>query len=91
MFQYATFYNDYSTTHYLPATVYIVIVIVALAEELLALVWLVIVSLSGTLVSATEMPVSLKPSKTNTNRRITKVIKKISLFTSTSSQYKYII
>lgn len=39
-------------------TAYIVIVIVALAEELLALLILLVTSLSGILVSAIEVPVS---------------------------------
>ncbi len=63
-----------------------VIVMVALAEELLASVWLVVSSLSGMPISATEIPVSFKPNRTDANRRIAKVIKKTGLFTSTSSQ-----
>ena len=64
----------------------IVIVIEALAEELLALLIVVVTSLLGLPVSATEISVSLKPSRTDTNRRIVKVIKKTDLFTSTSVQ-----
>jgi len=68
---------------YSSATAYIVIVMVALAEELLALL---VTSLLGVPVSATEMPVSFRPSRTNPVKRIAKVIKKISLFTSASPQ-----
>ena len=68
---------------YSSATAYIVIVIVALAEELLASVWLVVSSLSGTSISAREVFVSFKPSRTNPTRRIARVITMISLFTST--------
>jgi len=73
---------------YSSATAYIVIVIVALAEELLVSVWLVIVSLSGMFLSASEVPVSDTadaddPASIITS--ITRAIKRISLFTSTTS------
>ena len=63
----------------------IVIVMVALAEELLALLPLLVTSLSGMLVSAIEMRVSLMPSRTNPIRRIARMITKNGLFTSTPS------
>jgi len=55
---------------------------VALAEELLAS--LLVTSLSGTPVSAIEMPVSLKPSRTKPAIMIAKVIRKNGLFTPSS-------
>jgi len=58
---------------------------VALAEELFALLILVAASLSVMPVSATEMSVSLKPSRTNPNRKIARVTTMTSLFTSTPS------
>ena len=64
--------------------VVIVIVIVALAEELLALLILLVTSLLGTLVSAIEMPVSLKPSKIKPAIMIAKMIRKNGLFTPSS-------
>ena len=63
--------------------VVIVIRIVAVAEALLAS--LLIVSSLGTLVSATEMSVSLKPSRINPTRRIARVTIVTSLFTSSPS------
>jgi len=63
----------------------IVIVIVALAEELLDLLTLLATSSLGTLVSATEMSVSLKPSRPNPTRRIARVTTVTNLFTSTLS------
>ena len=72
---------------YSSATVYIVIVITALAEELLASVWLVVISLSVTPVSASEAPVS---DTTNTGKPaniMTRAIRGISLFTCTISLY----
>ena len=69
--------------YYSVSTPVIVIVIEALDEELLALLIVVDTSLSGLPVSATEMAVSLKPSRTDINRRIAKVIKKTGLFTYT--------
>lgn len=64
----------------------IVIVIEALDEELLALLIVVVTSLLGLPVSATEMRVSFRPSRTDTNIRTANMIKKTGLFTSTSSQ-----
>lgn len=60
-----------------------VIVIVALAEELLALLTLLATSSRGTLVSAIEMPVSLNPNRTNPENRIARITKNSAL-TSTS-------
>jgi len=74
---------------YSSATAYIVIVIVALAEELLALVTLLVPLFSGMLVSAIEMLVSLKPSRTNPIRRIAGATIVTSLFTLTLSQFNY--
>jgi len=71
---------DYSS-----ATEYIVIVMVALADELLALPTLLAASLLGMLVSATEVSVSPKPSRTNPARRIAGMTIVTSLFTSTHS------
>ena len=62
----------------------IVIVIVALAEELLALLILLATSSLGTLALAMEMTVSLKPSRTKPAIMIAKVIRKNGLFTPTS-------
>ena len=67
----------------------IVIVIVALAEELLALLTLLLTSLSGTPVSATETTLSPKPSKTNPTRTIARMIAKNGVFTSASAQYNF--
>jgi hypothetical protein len=53
----------------------------ATAQELLALLWLVVILLSGMLVSAAEISVSVKPSKTNAIRRIVRIIRKNDLFT----------
>ena len=58
------------------------IVIVALAEELLVLLILLVTSLLGVSVSATEMLVSLKPSRTNPTRRIAEIATVTRLFTS---------
>jgi hypothetical protein len=63
-----------------------VIVIVALAEELLASVWLVVISLSGTLLSESEMLVSSVADArklANIITSITKTSKRISRFTFT--------
>jgi len=77
-------YKSVSWTYSL-GEVYIVIVMVALAEELLALLIVLVTSLSGMLVSATEMSVSFKPSRTNPTRRIARVATVNSLFTSNPS------
>jgi hypothetical protein len=45
-------------------------IVIAIAEELLALVWLVVILLSGTLVSAITMSVSFVPSRMKSTRRI---------------------
>ena len=66
-------------------TAYIVIVMVALAEELLALLIRLATSLSGTLVSAIEMAVSLRPNRINPMSIFARMTTKNSLFTSTSS------
>lgn len=63
----------------------IVIVIVALAEELLALLTLLATSLLGTLVSATETSLSFKPIRIDATRRTARVAMMTNLFTSTSS------
>jgi hypothetical protein len=60
-----------------------VIVIVALAEELLALLILLVTLLSEMLASATEMSVSVMPSRTNAIKRIARMTIMINLFTST--------
>jgi len=70
---------------YPSATVYIVIVIEAPDEELLALLIVVVVSLLGLLVSAKAIFVSFKPSRTTPTRRIARVTTVTSLFTSTLS------
>jgi len=77
---------------YSSATAYMVIVIVALAEELLTSVWLVVISLSGMLLSAIEEPVSDTtdaddPASIITN--ITKAIKRISLFIAAVPQLQH--
>ncbi len=72
------------------ATPYIVIVIVALAEELLALVWLVVISLSRMLLSPSEASLSDTTDAddpANIITSTTRATKKISLFTSTISLY----
>ena len=61
----------------------IVIVMVAVAEELL--LTLLVTSLLGMLVSAIEIAVSLSPNRTNPTRRIARVTTVTSLFTSTPS------
>jgi len=63
-----------------------VIVIVALAEELLASVWLVVISLSGLVLSAREVSVSDTPDVDNPTSITTRAIKRIILFTSATSQ-----
>jgi hypothetical protein len=68
---------------YLPGKVYIVIVMAALAEELLAL--LVISSLLGTPVSAIETAVSLRSSRINPTTRITRMIRTNNLLTYIAS------
>jgi len=60
-----------------------VMVIVVLGEELLALLTLLVTSLLGTPVLATEMFVSLKPSRTNPVSRIPSMTRIVSFFTST--------
>jgi hypothetical protein len=59
--------------------------IVATAQEFLALVWLEAILLSGMLVSATEMLRSVRSNRINPTRRITRAITVTSLFTSTPS------
>jgi hypothetical protein len=58
-------------------------VIVALAEELLALLTMLVTSLFGVPVSAIEMPVSLNPNRTNPENRIARITKN-GFLTSTS-------
>lgn len=58
--------------------------IVALAEELLALLILLVTLLSEMLASAIEMSVSLMPSWTNAIKRIARMIIMINLLTSTA-------
>jgi hypothetical protein len=71
--------------HYSLTTPVIVIIIEALAEELLALLIVVITSLLGLPVSATEMAVSLKPNRNNPVSRIAAMTRTVSLFTFTTS------
>ena len=85
MTQYAALCNDYSTIPYLLATAYIVIVMVALAEELPALLTLLVTSLLSTAVLAKEMAVSVRLDKTNPTSIIARMITKNGLFTSTHS------
>jgi hypothetical protein len=59
----------------------IVLVIVALAEELLASVWPVVILLSGILASATEMLRSVRPNRISPANRIARIIKAVSPFT----------
>jgi hypothetical protein len=61
----------------------------AIAHELLALVWLLVILLPGMLVSAIEMCVSRKPIEATPTRRIAGMIAAVSPFTSTSSQMNY--
>ncbi len=61
----------------------IIIVIVALAEELLALLTLLVTSLSEMLASATKIYVSFMPSRTDAIKRIARMTIVINLFTST--------
>jgi hypothetical protein len=56
----------------------------AIAEKLLALFWLVVVLLSGILVSATEMSVSFVPSRMKSIRRIAGMTGNSSLNSQTS-------
>jgi len=70
---------------YSSGIVCIVITITALAEELLALITLLVTSLSGMLVSTIEMAVSLRPGRTNPASMIARMVKKNGLCTSTSS------
>jgi len=65
----------------------IVIVIVALAEELLALLIVLVTSLAETLALGIETTVSINPIRTNAANRIARIIKN-SFFTS--SQFNYI-
>lgn len=67
------------------STPVIVIVIVALAEELPALLTLLVTSLLGLAVSSLEMTVSLNPNRGNPVSIIARMITKNDLFTSTPS------
>jgi hypothetical protein len=67
------------------ATAYIVIVMVALAEELLALLTLLVTSLWGVPVSAIEMAASVRPNRIKPASMTARMVKKNSLCTSTSS------
>jgi hypothetical protein len=58
---------------------------VALAEELLALLIVLVTSLLGVLVSAIEMAASLRPNRIDPASMIARIVKKNSLCTSTSS------
>jgi len=69
---------------YSPATAYIVIVMVALAEELLALLTLLVTSLWGVPVSAIEMAASLRPNRIKAASMTARMVKKNNLCTSTS-------
>jgi hypothetical protein len=69
---------------YSSATAYIVIVMVALAEELVAPIWLVVISLSGMLVSAIEMTAPLSPNRIKPSSRATSVTEMTSLVTASS-------
>jgi hypothetical protein len=62
----------------------IVIAIVALAEELLALLTLLVTSLLGVPVSAIEMAASLRPNRIKPASMAARMVKKNSLRTSTS-------
>ena len=66
-------------------TVYLVIVIVALAEELLGLLMLVVIPLSRMQISAIEMLVSLSPRRTNPADRIAGIISRNGFLASTLS------
>jgi len=55
---------------------------VALAEELLALLIVLVTSLSGTRVLAIEMSVSLSPKRTSPAIRIVRITRIASLFTA---------
>jgi flagellar biosynthesis protein FlhB len=72
---------------YSSATEYIVIVIVAVAEALLAS--LLATSLLGMLASATEMSISIKLSRTDPIRRIARMIGNNDLFTLIPSRINY--
>ena len=74
------YWLDYSSS--IPV---IVIVIVALAEELLAAVWLVVSLLSEMLVSGGEALVSDTADADDTANTITKAIRRIRPFTFTTS------
>lgn len=79
-----------SSGRYSPSPVYIVIVIVAPAEELYASVWLVVVSFSGILLSigvVSDTADADDPASIITSN--TRVIKRISFFTSTTSWVNY--
>jgi len=58
---------------------------VAVAEELVAAVWLVVSLLSGMLVSVSEAPVSDITDTDDTANSITTAIKRISVFTLDTS------
>jgi hypothetical protein len=69
--------------NYSLGTPVIVIVIVALAEELLALLTLLVAALSRTLVSAIEKLVSPKPNRINPPSRVARMTTKNGVLTST--------
>jgi hypothetical protein len=77
---------DYSSS-----TAYIVVVMVALAEELVALLILPAASLLGVAVSSLEMTVSFRPDRGNPTDIVSGTTMKKSLFTSTLSQFNYSI
>ena len=76
---------------YSPSPPYIVIIIVALAEELLAYLILPAASLPGVAVSSLEMIVSLRRNRGNPTNMITKTITSKSIFTPTPSSFDYTI
>jgi hypothetical protein len=63
----------------------------ALADELLALLTLLITSSLGTMVSATDMSLLLKPITIDVTRRTARVATATSLFTPTPSSFDYTI
>jgi hypothetical protein len=71
--------------NYSLGTPVIVIVIVALVEELPALLVVLITALLGVAVSAIEMLVSLSPNKTDSINMIVRMTRKTGFFTSTPS------
>jgi len=76
---------------YSSATAYIVIVIVALAEELLTSVWMVVISLSGMLVSVKEVSVSDAITTGRLANISARAIKRISFFNSSLSLYAHFV